>query len=138
MKMRRKFFLVAALVVAAALVFAVPAFAQGDVPAEPPFDEVAFLASVVLMTGFLKQQFNLPGKWVLVAGLGVTLFLGFLPELKEMLPAGQKIVDLILLWVKSAGLFDTVVNVGAKIATATAINKTKLSTDGSDILPAKV
>jgi len=140
MKIRNKV-MVIALVLGLAFAFASPVFAQGE---EPPAtsaelveeDIVQLIGFAVLITGFFKQQLGLLGKQTLIAGFIIIMVLGFLPDIQALFPGGAYLVDKFVLIVKvflsSAGLFDTVVNVGAKIATASVTKSGSLSTSKVD------
>lgn len=137
----RNMLLIVAIMLLVAFVFVVPALAQA---ADPPVAPVAattsppvqsqaeFIAFVVLITGFFKQQFGLEGKWILGVGFLIALVLWFLPDIEALLPTAavwiDKFVELVKLFLASAGAFDTVVNVGSKIATASITKAGNLST----------
>ena len=141
MKMLRKFWFVLMLVMALALLLVPTVYAQGTTPpveTVPSTIDASLIAYVLLITGFFKQQFNLNGKMVLLVGFILTVVFGFLPDIEALLPAAAIYIDKFFLIVKvflsSAGLFDTLVNVGAKIATATLNKAGALSTDGSALV----
>jgi hypothetical protein len=134
----RNMVLVIALVLGIALLFVAPVLAQGTEP--PPVttaqtteaDIIKLIAFTVLITGFFKQQFGLQGRMILLAGFIIIVILGFLPDIQALFPTGAYLIDKFVLILKvflsSAGLFDTAVNVGAKIATATVTKSGTLST----------
>ena len=113
-------------------------FAQGvEPPVGPPLatptpSQAEFIAFVLMITAFFKQQFGVTGKPMLALTFVVALVLWFLPDLEAMLPAAavwiEKFIELVKLFLASMGAFDLTVNVGAKIATATATKSGKLST----------
>jgi hypothetical protein len=133
----KKFFVVLLVLLVAAF-FVTPAFSQGvDPPVGQPAapsdtSQLEFIAFLVAITGFFKQQFNVTGKAILLVAFAVGIVLWFLPDIELLLPAAaswiEKLLEFIKLFLASVGSFDVVVNVGAKIATATVTKAGDLST----------
>ena len=137
MKLRNMVMLFA-LVIGILFVFTSSVSAQGVEPPPTTTAETAeaaivqLIAFTVLITGFFKQQFGLQGRNILLAGFVIITVLGFLPDIQALFPSGAYLIDKFVLIVKvflsSAGLFDTAVNIGAKVATATVTKGGALST----------
>lgn len=87
-------------------------------------DFVIDVAFVIATVAFFKQQAGLKG-W---ANLGVAfvtiLFLVFLPDIVTLFPGSayvvEKIITVVKLFFSAPGLFDTAVDIGAKIKKAAA------------------
>jgi len=133
--MKIKLWRVVLTILLLAAVFVVPVYAQG---AEPPVDtpgampQLEFIAFLVTITGFFKQQFDIKGKPLLLVAFGVGLALWFLPDIQTLFPSSAywltRGLDFVKLFLASLGSFDVIVNVGAKIATAKISPSGKLST----------
>lgn len=135
MKKRTKFLLIALAAVLLAAILVVPVFAAGGTPPtgacwkcmpgianqEVPLPAVAvlnaeFLAFLVALTGFFKEQFGLKGKAVLGVAFGVGLALYFAPLL-SFAPVIDQIVVFLKWFLAGLGAFDTTVNVLKQVGT---------------------
>lgn len=83
-------------------------------------DIVLDVAFVVAIVAFLKEQFGLTGKIVLLYAFLVALFFGFAPLIAELIPVAAPfivvIVKVAVLFLGAAGSWDAVKQLTAKKA----------------------
>jgi len=76
-------------------------------------DYVLDIAFVMAVTAFLKEQFGLTGRSVLIAAFVIALGFGFAPLIAEMFPAAapfiQVITSTLILFFGAAGSYDAIV-----------------------------
>lgn len=80
------------------------------------------VAFVIATVAFFKQQVGLKGWYAIASAFAATLFVAFLPDIVALFPqsafAVDKIVLIVKLFLSAPGLFDAIVDIGAKIKNA--------------------